>query len=132
MAEVQGKDPYMFVALQALTGFSGSDRLYLGCYVTGFIKLLLFAVFLAVTYTSPASLKDIAYKTEISYFLGYVVLVWYLLDTLLSLSKIALGSLEVMNCRRSLQPPASMELLSTLCAGLVAFIVVFAMTRDTF
>ena len=79
------KNPYIFGLLQVFSGFSGADRLYLGCFVTGFVKTALFLVYMSMVFWQPEALEKLGNKFELQYLLGAAVIVWYLADTVAGL-----------------------------------------------
>lgn len=75
------------VAALQLIGFTGMDRIYLGCVRSGFVKLLVFSIFVAlfVSYIVQFD-KQPSIGAEISLLLFYTmsfyafVVIWYLVD----------------------------------------------------
>jgi len=68
------------MVLSVLWGFTGLDRLFMGCYVTGAIKFLLFCIYYAV---GPESVINVQKNAiEVKLVLGLVVFVWYVTDVL--------------------------------------------------
>jgi hypothetical protein len=68
------------MVLSVLWGFTGLDRLFMGCYVTGAIKFLLFAIYFALGPEGVFKVKN--NPIEVKLVVGLVVGVWYITDVL--------------------------------------------------
>ena len=76
------------ITASALFGFAGLDRIYLGCYSTGFMKFLLFLVFMiAASFDFWKTANDV---TEAKMLFVLVILLWYFYD----LYKITTGGIK--------------------------------------
>ena len=74
--KVLSRDIAVFSSL--FFGFTGLDRLYTGCYMSGTIKFLFFLCFMMIG-TGPL-IKRMENQAEAKLFVQVVVVVWYLYD----------------------------------------------------
>lgn len=83
-------DRNVVMTLSAFFGFTGLDRLYMKCYVTGMMKLLLFVLYLSIGAIGNNTVRGIKNIVEVKMLLSMIILVWYAYDVY----KISFGAMN--------------------------------------